>query len=60
MSEDLLIMLPWPLVLIVLDGFEPQLAPHVISAIAEITDETTISVLCSLAADEAREGVTRN
>ena len=58
-DDALDLLLQWPLVLLVLDGYEPQLAQTVCDTIRE-QGELTITVLWNFAADEARRGITRN
>lgn len=52
-------LLAWLLVLVVLDGYEPQLAPLVLEAVAE-RDTETCGLVWGIAAQWAREQVGMN
>lgn len=58
-DDALDLLLEWPLVLIVLDGYEPRLAKIVTDTISEQT-ELTITLMWNYAADEAWRNATWN
>lgn len=60
LDESLGLLYHWPLVVIVLDGYEPALARIVCETISEIKDESVFSVMFNVACERAREGVRLN
>lgn len=58
-DESLELLLQWPLILIVLDGYEPQLAGIVVETIREQSEET-LQMMMKWAGEAAREGIDVN
>lgn len=58
-NDALNLLLQWPLVILVLDGYEPQLAQIVIDTINEQSEET-VTMLFNFAGDKARESINPN
>lgn len=58
-DDALDLLLQWPLVLIVLDGYEPRLAKIVTDTIKE-QSEATITMLFNFASDEAHRQLSLN
>lgn len=58
-NDALDLLLQWPLVILVLDGYEPRLAQIVIDTINEQSEET-ITMLFNFAGDAAREQLSLN
>lgn len=58
-DESLELLLQWPLVLIVLDGYEPQLAGIVVETIRE-QDEQTLAIMWDFACDCAKARINVN
>lgn len=52
-------LLAWPPILLILDGYEPQLAPLVIEVVAE-RDTETCGLVWGIAAEWAREQMNLN
>ena len=52
-------LVPWPLVVIINDGYIPELANYATEAVREF-HEDTLSLVWGLAADRAREEMERN
>lgn len=52
-------LLSWPLILVILDGYEPQLAPHIIAAIADLDDQSC-AVTIRLMTIDAEGGMNLN
>lgn len=59
-DDALDLLLEWPVVVVVLDGYEPRLAPHILNAVSSIQDEKIFSVMFTVWNYEARELVNRN